>query len=367
MNKLIKLNDQKILNKTKKNINKVLLHGNFILGPEVNELEKHLSLYTGSKYCLSISSGTDALLISLMSLGIGKGDEVITSPFSWISTIEVILLLGAKPIFADIDKNTFNIDVEDIPKLINKKTKAIIPVSIFGQCCDMDTINKIARENKIFVIEDGAQSFGALYKGSNSCNLSTIGCTSFFPTKPLGSFGDAGASFTNNKQLYEKMLSIRNHGQVKTRYNYEYLGVNGRMDTIQAAILIEKLKSFKSSIIKRQKVAEYYDKLLSKYSYIQTPYISSFNKSVFAQYTIKIKKRDEVKNKLQKENIPTFIFYPKPLYKVKYLRQNYKKLKNVEKVCKEVLSLPMNEYLSKRQQEHIVEKLIKACMSVYSY
>ncbi len=361
MKKFIKINDTNTIKKTKISINKVLSHGNFILGPEITKLENELSLFTGSKYCVSVSSGTDALLIALMALDIKSGDEVITSPFSWISTIEVISLLGAKPIFADINSRTFNIDTENVEKVITKRTKAIISVSIFGQCSDMDEINRIAKIYNLPVIEDGAQSFGAKYKNRNSCNLSTIGCTSFFPTKPLGCFGDAGACFTNSKIVYEKMLSIRNHGQKNTRYNYKYIGVNGRMDTIQAAVLIEKLKLFNKCLEKRNKVASYYNHLLSQNEFIEIPYISEFNKSVFAQYTIKTKYRDKIRKSLNNLNIPTFLFYPKPLYKVNYLDNKHQKLVNVEKVCKKVLSLPMNEFLSKSQQEYISDKLIAIC------
>tara|TARA_B100001093_G_scaffold496001_1_gene541143 strand:+ start:736 stop:1836 length:1101 start_codon:yes stop_codon:yes gene_type:complete len=361
MRKYQKINDnnKNVISKFQKQLNKVIRHGNFILGPEIKKLESKLSSFTGSKYCVTTSSGTDSLLISLMALDIKKGDEVITSPFSWISTIEVISFLGATPKFADIDPESFNIDSDKIKKLITKKTKAIMPVSLFGQCADMDRINIIANKFKIPVIEDAAQSFGSKYKNKSSCNLSTIGCTSFFPTKPLGSFGDAGACFTNNKRLYEKMMAIRNHGQKNERYNYEFIGLNGRMDTLQASILLEKLKKFKKTIKKRNQIGKYYNYLMKDFDFISTPHISEFNYSVYAQYTIKIENRDKIMNELFKRKIPTSLFYPKPLHKVKYLNSNNKKLKVVENVCKKVLSLPMNEYLSKNDQKMIVKSLVE--------
>ena len=360
MKNLTKLNSTEVIRKTKKKITDVLNHAQFILGPEVEEIENKLANFTKSKYCIAVSSGTDALLISLMSLNIKPGDEIITSPFSWISTVEVIAFLGAKPIFVDIDERTFNIDSKKISKAITKKTKAIIPVSLFGQCSDMDAINKIAKEFGIPVIEDAAQSFGAIYKERKSCNLSTIGCTSFFPTKPLGSFGDAGACFTNNKRLYEKMRSIRNHGQRGIRYNYKYIGVNGRMDTLQAAILVEKLNVFNDSIVKRKKVAKRYDKFLSGHDYINRPLISEFNTSVYAQYTIKIDNRDKIKQLMAKKNIPTYVFYPKPLNKISYLKNKQKNLSIVNNISKKVLSLPINEFITSNEQEYVIENLIKA-------
>lgn len=356
-----KINDNSLraINKFQSQINNVIHHGNFILGPEIKKLEKNLSNFTGSKYCITTSSGTDSLLISLMALDIKRGDEVITSPFSWISTIEVIVFLGAIPKFVDIDEKSFNIDPDKIENLITKKTKAIMPVSLFGQCSDMDRINKIAKRYGIPVIEDAAQSFGSKYNNKFSCNLSTIGCTSFFPTKPLGAFGDAGACFTNNKKLYEKILAIRNHGQKNKRYNYEFIGINGRMDTLQASVLLEKLKTFNKTITKRNQIGQYYNYLMKDFDFLTIPYISNFNYSVYAQYTIKIENRDQVMKGLLKKKIPTSLFYPKPLHKVKYLNSTNKELKVVEKVCKKVLSLPMNEYLSKNDQENIVKKLVE--------
>jgi len=364
MKNLLKINDSVINKKIQKRINNVISHGLFILGPEVKELEKKLSKFTKSKYCLTVSSGTDALLISLMALGINKGDEIITSPFSWISSIETITFLGAKPVFADINPQTFNIDEKKISKLITKKTKGIMAVSIFGQCSDMDKINKIAKIHNLPVIEDAAQSFGSKYKDRKSCNLSTIGCTSFFPTKPLGAFGDAGACFTNDKKLYEKMIAIRNHGQKNTRYNYEYIGINGRMDTLQAAVLIEKLRNFNKIAKKRNQIGNYYNKLLSKYNFIKKPKISKYNWSVYAQYTIQVRNRDLIKKKLFDLGIPTFIFYPYSLNKVKYLDNVKKNLPIVNKICKNVLSLPMNIYLTKADQKIIINNLIDVCQQI---
>lgn len=244
-------------------INQVLEHGQYIMGPEVIELEEKLAAYVGVKHCISASSGTDTLLIAMMALGIGSGDEVITTPFTFIATGEMIALLGAKPVFVDIDPKTYNIDPSKIAAAISHKTKAIMPVSLYGQCADMDEINVIANQHGLPVIEDAAQSFGATYKGRKSCALSTIGSTSFFPSKPLGGYGDGGALFTNDDTLAKAMKEIRVHGQDR-RYHHPRIGINGRLDTLQAAILLAKLERFDWEVQQRQKVGAGYTAMLSQ-------------------------------------------------------------------------------------------------------
>ena len=249
MNKFNDLNIQqeKIYNNLNKSIRRVFKHGKYIMGPEIDRLEKKLSSYVNSKYCITVSSGTDALLISLMALNISKGDEVITSPFSYFATSEVILMLGAKPIYVDIDLLTYNIDVNKIENKITNKTKAIMPVSIFGKCADLTNLEKISKKYKIPIIEDAAQSFGAIHNNRRSCNFGDIGCTSFFPSKPLGCYGDGGACFTNNISLANKIKKLRIHGQFKTNQP-DLAGLNARLDSIQAAILIEKFKIFSKEV-----------------------------------------------------------------------------------------------------------------------
>ena len=349
----------KILNNSiNKRIQKVMDHGQFIMGPEVFELEESLKRYTNSDFCISTSSGTDALLMALMAIGIKSGDEIITTPFTWASNAEMIMLLGAKPVYVDINLNTYNLDAGLISKAITNKTKAIMPVSLFGQCCDMDEINLIAKKNNLIVIEDAAQSFGAEYKNKKSCNLSDIGCTSFFPTKPLGGYGDSGACFTNDEELAEKMKKIRSHGQSKKNI-HQMLGINGRMDTIQAAIIIEKLSVFENEIKLRNSIADNYNKLLdiSNLGSIKKPFIEKECKSVYAQYSILSENRDLVKKKLSRFSIPSVVFYPHPLYNQKAYEDKSFSLKITEKVCKEILSLPMNPYMTKEEQEKVVQSL----------
>ena len=277
----LKTRHQLIGDKINLRIQKVMDHGQFILGPEVRELEPKLAEYTGSKHCVTVSSGTDSLLIALMALGVGAGDEVITVPYTWISTAEVVALLGAKPVFVDIRSDTWNMDESLLEAAITDKTKAIMPVSIYGQCSDMDAINTIAEKYNLPVIEDAAQSFGATYKGKKSCNLSTIGSTSFFPSKPLGSYGDGGGLFTNDDELAEKFRWIRVHGQER-KHHHPILGLNGRMDTLQAAILLEILVVFAEEVAKRQEIGERYSSSLTDLSRIETPLIDKHNTSVFA-------------------------------------------------------------------------------------
>ena len=271
--------------KLHRKLNKIFTHNKYILGPEVQILEKKLSEFTGSKHVVACSSGTDAILMALMSLGIKRGDEVITTAFTWMSNVEMIKLLGAVPVYADICKKTFNIDPIEIKKKITKNTKAILAVSLFGQTADFKEINNIAKEKKIKVIEDAAQSFGAKHYKNRSCNLTDIAITSFFPTKPLGGYGDGGACFTKSKKIFKKLKMIRNHGQIKKGRNL-ILGLNARLDTIQAAVILCKLEIFNKEIKLREKVASIYDDQLRDCNHIETPHITKFNKSVYAQYSV---------------------------------------------------------------------------------
>ncbi len=340
-------------------LQKVLDSTKYIMGPEVENLENQLSAFTGSNHAISCSSGTDALLLALMALDIGPGDEVITTPFSFISTAETIALLGAKPVFVDIDEASYNIDASLIESKINPTTKAIIPVSLFGQVSDMDAINALAEKHSLTVIEDAAQSFGATYKGKKSCNLSTLACTSFFPSKPLGCFGDGGAVFTNNKGLAEKIKCIRLHGQTQ-RYNHKYIGLGARLDTLQASVLLVKLKRYEEDVKRRQEVANRYHKLLQ--NNLNTPQINKENTSVWAQYSIRLTSRDEVQKKLQEKGVPTSVHYPKPMHLqecFEYLGYKEGDFPVSESVSKEIISLPMNPYISPEEQEYVCNELKK--------
>lgn len=336
-------------------IKAVIDHGGFIMGPEVTELEKKLSTYVGVEHTLAVSSGTDALLIALMALGVTAGDEVITTPFSFFATAEVIALLGAKPIFVDIDPNTYNIDTTKIEAAITKSTKAIMPVSLYGQCADFDEINAIAQRHNLPVIEDAAQSFGATYKGKKSGSLTTISCTSFFPSKPLGCFGDGGACFTNDAALAARMNEIRIHGQA-SRYHHTSLGINGRMDTLQAAILLEKLAIFPEEVELRQEVADRYQRMLP--NNVKKPTIKDGNTSVYAQYTIEVKDRNALQIVLQEKGIPTAVHYPSGLHEQPIFKQLYpivQKFKLTEYAARHVVSLPMHPYLTEQDQEKICQ------------
>ena len=339
-------------------IQSVLSSASFIMGTPVFELEENLSAFTGAKHAIACSNGTDALLLVMMAIGIKPGDEVITSPFTFISTAESIALLGATPVFVDINEATFNIDETLIEAKITSKTKLIMPVSLFGQMPNMDAINKLAKKHDLWVIEDGAQSFGATYSGKKSGNCSAIGTTSFFPAKPLGCFGDGGAVFTNDDELAERMKSIRVHGQTK-KYHHKYIGLNGRLDTLQAAVLNVKLKSYPNDIKKRQAAAEMYNRFLK--NQVQTPMIASNCTSVWAQYSIRVKNRDRIQNLLNDKGIPTAVYYPIPLH----LQECFKHLNNKagdfpvsELIAKEIISLPMNPYLSSAEIEYVSKELI---------
>lgn len=346
-------------------IQRVLDHGQYILGPEVAELEEKLASYTGAKYCISVANGTDALQIALMALGIGPGDEVITPGFTYIATAETVALLRAKPVYVDIDARTYNLDPALLEAAITPRTKAIIPVSLYGQCADFDSINVIAARHGIPVIEDAAQSFGATYKGRKSCNLSTIGCTSFFPSKPLGCYGDGGAIFTSDEGLAKVIRQIARHGQDR-RYHHIRVGVNSRLDTIQAAVLLPKLAIFDEEIAQRQVVAVRYSQLLNEMDIHTTPYIEPHNLSAWAQYTVRVPQRDSVQKYLVDEGVPTAIHYPIPLNKQPAFYDIAAILPIGDSVACEVLSLPMSPYLHEDQAE-IVVKALKGAQCATNY
>lgn len=344
-------------------IKKVLDHGQFIMGPEVAELEEKLAKYVGVKHCVSASSGTDTLLIAMMALGIGRGDEVITTPFTFIATGEMIALLGATPVFVDIDPQTYNIDAGKIESAINSRTRAIMPVSLYGQCADFDAVNAIAMKHGLPVIEDGAQSFGAKYKGRRSCGLSTIGSTSFFPSKPLGGYGDGGALFTDDDELAKSMREIRAHGQDR-RYHHARVGLNGRLDTIQAAILLAKLERFDLEVERRGIIGAKYSQLIAEMGLdLVTPHIASYNTSVYAQYTIQAAERSGLIAKVNALGIPTAVHYPIPLHlqpAFSYLGCAEGSFPVAEACSRRVMSLPMGPDLTEDQQISVVNALCNA-------
>lgn len=341
------------------NIHRVLHHGQYIMGPEVAELERRLTAYTGPKHCITVASGTEALLIALMALGIKPGDEVITSPFTFVATAEVIVLLGAIPVFVDIEPDTCNIDASKIEAAINSRTKAIMPVSLYGQTADMDEINAIAARHGLPVIEDAAQSFGAEYKGRKSCNLSTIACTSFFPSKPLGCYGDGGAIFTNDDGLAKAMREIRVHGQEK-RYYHSRIGVGGRMDTLQCAIVLAKLDRFDWEVGQRKSLGARYNELLAAKVPVVTQRCD--RTSVFAQYTVFVEERQRVQELLKDAGIPTAVHYPLPLNQ----QPAYQSICGgaatpvSDEISKMVMSLPMSPDLSNVDQITVVNALLGA-------
>ncbi|MDG5499216.1 DegT/DnrJ/EryC1/StrS family aminotransferase [Marinobacter sp. BGYM27] len=346
----------KIKEKIDANIQKVLAHGKYILGPEVTELEEKLAAYTGAKHCITCANGTDALQIAQMALGIGPGDEVITPGFTYIATAETVALLRAKPVYVDIDPRTYNLDPTKLEAAITARTKAIIPVSLYGQCADFDAINSIAEKHGIPVIEDGAQSFGASYKGKKSCSLTTVATTSFFPSKPLGGYGDGGAMFTNDNELAIVLRQIARHGQDR-RYHHIRLGVNSRLDTLQAAILLPKLELLDDEIRLRNQAAENYTRLLNKVGIDTTPSIEAHQKSAWAQYTIRMPNRDEVLAKLKDAGIPTAVHYPIPLNKQPAVEDKSSALPIGDAIAQEVVSIPMHPYLTEDEQIKISESL----------
>lgn len=345
----------RIKDKIDVNIQKVLAHGKYILGPEVAELEEKLAEFCGAKHCITVANGTDALQIAQMALGVGYGDEVIVPGFSYIATAETPALLGARPVYVDIDPRTYNLDPTKLEAAITPRTKAIIPVSLYGQCADFDAINVIAEKHNLPVIEDGAQSFGASYKGKKSCNLSTIGCTSFFPSKPLGCYGDGGAIFTNDDELATVLRQIARHGQDR-RYHHIRVGVNSRLDTLQAAILLPKLEILAKEIELRNQVAERYTRLLNEAG-ISTPFIEEHNVSAWAQYTVRVENRGGVQERLKAAGVPTAVHYPIPLNKQPAVADAGAELPVGDSVAEVVLSLPMYPYLSEVEQLLVSEQL----------
>lgn len=349
-------------------IQSVLAHGQYILGPEVTELEEKLAAYTGAKHCITVANGTDALQIAQMAFGIGPGDEVITPGFTYIATAETVALLGAKPIYVDVCPKTYNLDPAKLEAAITPRTKAIIPVSLYGQCADFDAINAIAAKYGIPVIEDAAQSFGATYKGKKSCNLSTVACTSFFPSKPLGCYGDGGAIFTNDDELAVALRQIARHGQDR-RYHHIRVGVNSRLDTLQAAILLPKLAILDEEMVLRNQIASQYIELLTYHSAqseagsqnpstaIVTPYIEPYNTSAWAQFTIQVDNRDQLQAKLKEQGIPTAIHYPIPLNRQPAVADANAQLPIGDSIAEKVMSVPMHPYLTAKELEFIVQSL----------
>lgn len=339
-------------------IHAVLDKSNYIMGEEVTQFESSLELFTDSKHAISCSSGTDALLLAMMALNIKPGDEIITTPFTFIATAETIAFLGAVPVFVDIDEKTYNIDPSKIEEKITAKTKAIMPVSLYGQPAEICAIQTIADKHTLKVIIDGAQSFGSTFNGKTDSNLGDISTTSFFPAKPLGCFGDGGAVFTNDDALAAKIRSLRVHGQSK-RYHHQYIGMGGRMDTLQCAIVNVKLKHYEKDLALRQIVASKYTKALKEKSII-LPFVDSKATSVWAQYSIRVQNRDELQANLKEQGIPTAVHYPMPLHLQEcfaYLEQGKGDFPICEQVSDEIMSLPMNPYLNDEEIAYICNKL----------
>lgn len=349
---------QKLQSDINSQIQSVITSSAFIMGEQVAQLEKALAQYVGTKYAIGCASGTDALLLALMAYDIQPGDEIITTPFTFIATSEVISLLKAKPVFVDIDPGTYSIDHRKISRVITQKTRGIIPVDLYGQCADYDEINAIAKDHKLFVIEDAAQSFGAEYKGRKACSLADVGCTSFFPAKPLGCYGDGGMIFTDDEKLAKIMDSLRVHGKGSDKYDNIRIGLNSRLDTIQAGILLAKFKHYSLEVTLRQNVADYYKQHLK--NIVTTPKVLDHNLSVYAQYSIQVQNRQELQNHLKNFGIPTMIHYPKPLHlQIAFASLKYKRgdFPVTEDVCEHILSLPMHPYLTREEQGFIVEQI----------
>jgi UDP-2-acetamido-2-deoxy-ribo-hexuluronate aminotransferase len=354
----------------------VLDHGHFIMGPEIAELESKLAEYVNVKHCLTVASGTDSLEIALRALDIGPGDEVITVPFTWISSAEVILLVGAKPVFVDIRPDDFNMDVDKLEAAITPRTKAILPVSLFGQMPDYDRINALATKYNITVIEDAAQSFGATRNGKRSCGVTRIASTSFFPAKPLGCYGDGGALFTSEDALADKMRAIRTHGGLQRHY-HPHVGMNGRFDTLQAAVILAKLPHFDWEVDQRHRIGARYteqfqrleggDQMSSTIHHppstgIITPAVMPGNTHVYAQYTIRVKDRDALGARMKEAGIPTAVYYPKCLHEQPVfapLGYKWGDFPEAERASREVISLPMHPFLGAEEQERVVEEVLK--------
>ena len=342
----------------------VLAHGQYVLGPEVKELEEQLAAFVGARHCIGVASGTDALMVALMALGIGPGDEVVTTPFSFISTAEVIALLGARPVFVDIDPVSYNIDAAKIENAITPRTRAIMPVSLYGQCADFDSINAVAEKHSLPVIEDAAQSFGATYQGRTSCALSTIGCTSFFPSKPLGCYGDGGACFTDDDQLARAMREIHVHGQ-DGRYHHPRLGINGRLDTIQAAVLLAKLPRFAGEVKARGEAGQRYTEAINAHAGngVLPPTVLPGNTSVYAQYTVQVDDRERVQASMREAGVPTAVHYPTPLPAqpaIADLSGGDMACPVAEAASRRVMSLPMHPFLTAEQQSTVLDALFAA-------
>lgn len=336
-------------------IARVLAHGQYILGPEVAELEEKLAAYTGAAHCITVANGTDALQIALMVLGVGPGDEVITPGFTYIATAEAAAILGAKAVYVDINPVSYNMDPALLEAAITPRTKAILPVSLYGQCADHDAINAIAARHGIPVIEDAAQSFGASYNGRKSCNLTTIACTSFFPSKPLGCYGDGGAIFTSDPELARLLRQIARHGQEK-RYHHVRIGMNSRLDTLQAAILLPKLEILDDEIAARQRIADAYAVNLRAIG-INPPEVVQHNVSAWAQYTIRVQNRAAVQAALTDVGIPTAVHYPLPLNRQPAVADPSVQLPHGDKAAEEVMSLPMHPYMTEADHARIVAAL----------
>ena len=375
----LKAQQQRIRDAILKNITRVLDHGQYIMGPEIRELEDRLAGYVGAKYAVSCSSGTDALFMALMAYGAGPGDAIFTSPFTFVATAEVISLLGATPVFVDIEPDTFNIDPVKLEKAITAlekkdpgihplprgfeglRPRGIIPVDLFGQPADYDAINALAQKKGLFVIEDAAQSFGAGYKGKKACALADVAATSFFPAKPLGCYGDGGMVFTDDKGLYEQLTSVRVHGKGSDKYDNIRIGINGRCDTLQAAILLAKFEIFPEEMDLRQDVANRYTNALKGNRNIQTPYIKDGCLSAWAQYSLVSEKKDDILSALKKAGIPTAVYYPKPLHlqgAYAYLGLKYGDYPVSEDRAEKIFSLPMHPYLAKEEQQKILDVIL---------
>lgn len=340
-------------------IARVLAHGQYILGPEVAELEAALAGYSGARHCISCANGTDALQIALMALGVGPGDEVVTPSFSYIATAEAAAVLGAKPVYVDIDPATYTLDASQLAGAITDRTRAIIPVSLYGQCADYDAINAFAADSGLPVIEDAAQSFGARYHDRRSGNLTTIACTSFFPSKPLGCYGDGGAMFTSDDDLAVRLRQIARHGQDR-RYHHVRVGVNSRLDTLQAAILLPKLAILDDELAARERVAQAYTARLAARGVAGTPTVLQHNVSAWAQYTVRVEERERVQASLEDAGVPTTVHYPLPLAAQPAVADPAARLPASDEAARTVLSLPMHPYLTDEAIDTVVDALAKA-------
>lgn len=354
---------QRIRERIEAGIRRVLDHGQYILGPEVAELEERLAAFCGARHCITCANGTDALQIALMALGVGPGDEVVTPGFTFIATAETVALLGARPVYVDIDPLTGTLDPTRLEAAIGPRTRALVPVSLYGQCADLDAINAIAARHGLAVIEDAAQSFGASYKGRRSCSLTDIACTSFFPSKPLGCYGDGGALFTGDDELARVLRQIARHGQDR-RYHHVRVGVNSRLDTLQAAILLPKLEILEEELALRQQVAARYDRLLAAAgcgsegsSLLAMPQVAPYNRSAWAQYSIRVAERSALQARLEAAGIPSAVHYPIPLNRQPAVADPDAVLPEGDLMAEQVLSLPMHPYLGEGDQQRIVAAL----------